>query len=190
MNTKIFIDMDGTLYRFHDEILYDGEVQLEKMYEENFFKRLKPFSRMIDAVNELHDNLKYEIYFISAVNEKDIELQKLFVLKRDFPWIDDEHCLFPFCGSNKGEFVEYYFEHELTPNDILIDDYNKNLEDWSKRNGSSIKFVNNINHKGKGKYGGDVGNIWNHDLIRYDSDCIVKDIIKIIEGKNINKRYR
>ena len=35
MSTKLFIDMDGTTCRFHDEVQY-----LERMFEEGFFKNL------------------------------------------------------------------------------------------------------------------------------------------------------
>ena len=28
--------------------------------------------------------------------------------------------------------------------------------------------MNNINHQGKGRYGGDVGNLWEHEILRYD----------------------
>lgn len=39
---RIFVDMDGTLARFHDENLY-----LERMFEKGFFRDLKPFENAV-----------------------------------------------------------------------------------------------------------------------------------------------
>lgn len=48
---RIFVDMDGTLARFHDENLY-----LERMFEKGFFRDLKPFSNAVDAIKRIIDN--------------------------------------------------------------------------------------------------------------------------------------
>lgn len=44
---RIFVDMDGTLARFHDENLY-----LERMFEKGFFRDLKPFENAVSAIKE------------------------------------------------------------------------------------------------------------------------------------------
>lgn len=55
MKKRVFIDMDGTLYRFHDHIVDEsGHVQIEKMYEPDFFIKLDPFENMKDAINQCH----------------------------------------------------------------------------------------------------------------------------------------
>ncbi len=46
--TLLFVDMDGTLARFHDEVQY-----LERMFEKGFFLGLKPFGEAVRAVNSL-----------------------------------------------------------------------------------------------------------------------------------------
>lgn len=181
MKVNLYVDMDGTLYRFHDDILdEEGQVQIEKMYEVDFFLKLKPFENLVDTINRLHENNNVEIYFLSAVSDEYIEEDKKAVLRRDFPWVDVDHMLFPYCGCNKAEFVELFQERELENTDILLDDYNQNLEQWLDHNGTSIKFVNNINHKGIGLYGGDKGNIWEKELVRYDDLNLYESISKTI----------
>ena len=48
--------------------------------------------------------------------------------------------------TSKNDAVEYIKDHELTRDDILIDDYNKNLTEWSQKGGTSIKYCNGINN--------------------------------------------
>ncbi|MDR2774795.1 MAG: hypothetical protein LBC19_08650 [Tannerella sp.] len=47
MKTRLFVDMDGVLARFHDE-----ENFAERMYEDGFFTGLKPFDEAIEAVKK------------------------------------------------------------------------------------------------------------------------------------------
>ena len=52
MKKRVFIDMDGTLYRFHDHILDEsGHVQIEKMYELDFFVKLESFENRKEPIN-------------------------------------------------------------------------------------------------------------------------------------------
>ncbi len=59
--TKIYIDMDGTIARFHDENLY-----LERMFEKGFFRDLKPFENAVAAIEKLVNDSTAEIYILSA----------------------------------------------------------------------------------------------------------------------------
>lgn len=59
---RIFVDMDGTIARFHDENLY-----LERMFEKGFFRDLKPFSNAVDAIKRIIDNHpNVDVYVLSA----------------------------------------------------------------------------------------------------------------------------
>lgn len=178
MKKRVFIDMDGTLYRFHDHIVDEsGHVQIEKMYEPDFFIKLDPFENMKDAINLLYsvDKEEVEIFVLSSADIKEVVEQKNYCLDRDFPFIDEEHRLFPKTWESKTEKIP----EGIRVGDILIDDYNVNLEQWKDKGGASIKFVNNINHQGKGRYGGDVGNLWEHEILRYDMKP--KDIVLNLE---------
>lgn len=75
--------MDGTLYRFHDHILDEsGHVQIEKMYELDFFVKLESFENMKEAINLLHsvDKEEIEIFILSSADTKEVVHQKIFVL--------------------------------------------------------------------------------------------------------------
>ena len=137
--TKIYIDMDGTIARFHDENLY-----LERMFEKGFFSDLKPFENAVSAIEQLVNDSTAEIFILSAtVNSCSLD-EKQKWLDRYLPNIDKEHRIFTSLNVPKSEAIG----HQLTDKDILIDDYNKNLLEWERAGGTSAKAKNNINHKG------------------------------------------
>ena len=108
MKKRVFIDMDGTLYRFHDHIVDEsGHVQIEKMYEPDFFIKLDPFENMKDAINLLYsvDKEEVEIFVLSSADIKEVVEQKNYCLDRDFPFIDEEHRLFPKTWESKTEKI-------------------------------------------------------------------------------------
>lgn len=167
---RIFVDMDGTLARFHDEKLY-----LERMFEKGFFRDLKPFENAVSAIKELVKDNTSEIFILSAtVNSCSLE-EKQEWLDRYLPEIDKEHRIFTSLNVPKSEAIG----HRLTDKDILIDDYNKNLLEWQKAGGTSVKAKNNINHKGLH------GELWKGDLIDITdtAESIVERMTKIIVSR-------
>ena len=167
---RIFVDMDGTLARFHDENLY-----LERMFEKGFFRDLKPFENAVSAIKELVKDNTSEIFILSAtVNSCSLE-EKQEWLDRYLPEIDKEHRIFTSLNVPKSEAIG----HRLTDKDILIDDYNKNLLEWQKAGGTSVKAKNNINHKGLH------GELWKGDLIDITdtAERIVEHMTKIIVSR-------
>ena len=83
MKKRVFIDMDGTLYRFHDHILDEsGHVQIEKMYELDFFVKLESFENMKEAINLLHsvDKKKLRFLFFLLLTQRKLFIKKIFVL--------------------------------------------------------------------------------------------------------------
>lgn len=178
---RVFIDMDGTLYAFHDDILDDeGAVQIEKMYEKDFFLKLKPFQRMHEALVLLHNEPEVEVYILSSADRQDIVDQKIEVIQRDFGFIDRDHMLFPKTWENKADAIP----DGIKRGDLLIDDYNVNLEAWERADGLSTKFVNNINNKALGRYGGDKGNLWKGNSISYQDppEKIATNLLQYIRG--------
>ncbi|MCI5668708.1 MAG: 5'-nucleotidase [Oscillospiraceae bacterium] len=140
---RIFVDMDGTLARFHDEVGY-----LERMYEKGFFSGLKPFQQAVQAIKELAcDSNDYEIFILSATVDGEPPYccdEKNQWLDRYCPEIDQAHRLFTRIGVPKSEYIPGGIQSD----DILWDDYNKNLEEWDSDGGIAVKCKNNINHKG------------------------------------------
>ena len=164
---RIFIDMDGTLARFHDEVQY-----LERMWEKNFFKNLKPFDNMVEATRKLLERGTAEIFILSAAIEGEppyCKKEKHEWLDCFLPEIDDEHRIFTKVGVAKSAYIS----GGLTEQDYLIDDYNIGLEEWQKDGGTAIKCKNNINHKGL------VGRLWEGKLI--DNSLPVEQLVSDIE---------
>ena len=148
--TKIYIDMDGTIARFHDENLY-----LERMFEKGFFRDLKPFENAVAAIEKLVNDSKAEIYILSATLNSCSLDEKNQWLDKYLPNIDKDHRIFTSLNVPKSEAIG----HQLTDKDILIDDYNKNLLEWEKAGGTSVKAKNNINHKGLH------GELWKGEIV-------------------------
>lgn len=136
---RLFVDMDGTIARFHDEINY-----LEQMYEPGFFRRLKPFENSLDGIRQfIAGNTGYDVYILSAAISEQCEAEKQDWLNEHLPEIDTAHRIFVSPVESKFEALP-----KLRSTDILFDDYNKNLEEWQAHGGTAVKCKNNINHKG------------------------------------------
>ena len=127
MSTKLFIDMDGTTCRFHDEVQY-----LERMFEEGFFRNLKPFDEAVLGLKRFSEqNPDVEIYILSTTINGEppyCKAEKNEWLDEHLPFIDSEHRLFVPQGESKAAFA---YTHSGANRDdlmILYDDYNKTSE--------------------------------------------------------------
>lgn len=136
---RLYVDMDGTLARFHDEVKC-----LERMYEKEFFLNLKPFWSIVNAIEYLASEGEVEVYILSSCVSDLCREEKRKWLKEYLPHIPECRYILVPVGCNKS----LYIGHPITEDDVLLDDYNRNLEEWQAAGGRSIKLVNNINHKG------------------------------------------
>ena len=152
---RLFVDMDGTLARFHDQVNY-----LERMFEKDFFRTLEPFENMVSGLQLLiKHNPDIEVYVISAKVESDpnyCEEEKNQWLDIYLPQIDEDHRIFTEMGRSKADYIP----GGLTKDDFLLDDYNRGLNLFLYGGGSVIKCHNNINQRGLGLYGGSAGHMW------------------------------
>lgn len=183
---RIFVDMDGTIARFHDENLY-----LERMFEKGFFSGLKPFDNAVEAIKHIIDNHpNADVYVLSvAITTPYCLAEKNAWLDKYLPNIDKEHRIFvenlstakSLCvpGSYMYKDDNGKYHNKIFKNDILIDDYNKNLEEWERDGGTAIKAKNNINHKGLH------GELWKGDLIDITdtAESIVERLTEIIVSR-------
>lgn len=155
---RLFVDMDGTLARFHDEVQY-----LERMYEPGFFRDLKPFRSAVETIREfMQQHPDVEVYILSSAipgYPPGCEQQKQAWLDKYLPEIGRAHRLFPEMGTDKSTVIP----GGIRPTDVLLDDYNKNLEEWRQAGGQSVKFVNNINDKAL------IGERWNGERMYHDA---------------------
>lgn len=148
---RLFVDMDGTLAVFHPAD------KLETLFSKGYFENLKPIDTVVQAVKNIkHMYPEIEVNVLSAVlsdskyalNEKNNWLDKYL------PEVTQEHRIFPPCGTDKKEYVP----GGISKNDILLDDYTKNLMEWNHK-GTGIKLLNGINH---------TRGTWQYDRIRFN----------------------
>lgn len=160
MAKRVFVDMDGTLARFHDEVNY-----LERMWEPGFFRSLKPFQTMTRGIKlfmEQHPDVETFILSSKILPRRTAcEAEKNAWLDQYLPEIDAAHRIFPAVGSSKADCVA----GGVTKGDYLLDDYNKSLREWEAAGGHAVKCHNNINQHGLGAYGGDRGELWEGAMI-------------------------
>lgn len=136
---RIFFDMDGTL------AAYKPVKQIEDFYQTGFFAGLKPQMTVIDAAKKLIHNHheEVEVFVLSAVfpdNPCAIQ-EKVCWLHKYLPELDQEHQIFSPVGVPKYLCVP----GGIRPDDILLDDYTKNLLMWANF-AVGVKLLNGINH--------------------------------------------
>lgn len=70
-------------------------------------------------------------------------------------------------GRDKSEFIG-----GISADCYLIDDYNINLTDWQNAGGTAVKFVNDVNDRGLGAYGGEKGQLWSGLRISHEQNAM------------------
>lgn len=159
----MYIDIDGTLARFHDA----DKMFIEAMWTPGFYVNLKPFESLVAAVKQFKErNPDVEVFVLSAVLDTDppfIVGEKNAWLDHYLPEIDKEHRIFTRAGEDKSNYINMN-EYDCS----ILDDYNKNLYEFEAAGGTAIKFRNDINHRGRGEYGGSKGNMWQGAIVNYD----------------------
>lgn len=133
---RLYVDMDGTLAVFNNQI--ESE---EVLYQQGYYRNLPPQQNVIDAVRILSRREDIEIFVLSAVLPTPYAQQEKDAWLNDYlPEIDSAHRIYVPCGEDKGKYIG----HTLGKDDLLLDDYSKNLHSWCPP-GSAIKLMNGIN---------------------------------------------
>ena len=135
---RLFVDMDGTLAAFRKV------TALEELYERGYFSGLRPQENVVTAIRRLARDPSVQVYVLSAVLfDSHYALdEKNAWLDRYLPELGQEQRIFVPCGESKA----LYISSHLCPEDILLDDYTVNLEDWRMHGGTGVKLLNGINH--------------------------------------------
>ena len=136
---KLFVDLDGTLASFEF-------VSPSRLYEKGYFLNLEPNRVLIRALKDLHAK-NIEIYILSSyMTDSRYALdEKQEWCDRNVPFIDRDHRLFAPCGISKADFICDMKGEVLSEEEILLDDYTKQLVAWSENGGTGIKYLNGIN---------------------------------------------
>ncbi len=141
---RLFVDMDGTLAEFHPVDT------METLYEQGYFAQLAPHENVVNGIKTfMKENPETEVFILSSVltDSPYAQTEKNEWLDRYLSEIGMENRIFVPCGSAKNEFVP----GGVRENDALLDDYSKNLHEWS---GKTLKLMNGINGT-KGSFQGE-----------------------------------
>ena len=134
---RYFVDMDGVLAVYPDKEKAWWEIK-------GIFELLTPQERVVKAIKKMVDRGE-DVYVLSAYN-KDFphaKEEKNYWLDKHLPEIDQEHRIFTVVGQKKTDYVP----GGLRATDVLLDDYNGNLEAWADAGGIGVKLLNGLNNR-------------------------------------------
>lgn len=157
---RYFVDMDGTLAVYPSTTEPWWEVP-------GIFKFLTPQEKVVKAIKRLIENGQ-EVFILSAYNKNfpDTKDEKDHWLNKYLPEIDADHRLYTLVGESKVAAVP----GGIKATDVLLDDYNKNLETWANAGGIGIKLLNGLNTKSS----------WSGISVR--ANGTIKEIVTVLTG--------
>lgn len=172
---RLFVDMDGTL------AVFNKVDTLETLYEEGYFRNLKPNMNVVNAVKEfIAQNPEVKVHILSAYlsDSKYALKEKNEWLDKYLPEIKQEDRIFPPCGEDKGKYIKGGYGE----NDYLLDDYTHNLTLWCPP-GKGVKLLNGINH---------TRGTWKGECVNYDLDGReianrISQIMELAQNKELLK---
>jgi 5'(3')-deoxyribonucleotidase len=133
---NLFLDLDGTLAKFNSKRnalkRFDNEI--------GFFANLKPY-KYIEFVNELANNKNVNVYVISATPNEQADKDKLVWIRKYLNNIKEENICFSRLNENKAKVIKDKLNITIDNNCLLLDDYTKNLIEWTNLNGIGIKRI-------------------------------------------------
>jgi len=146
---KIFVDMDGVLADFHegtrcicniDPITQTSTVSDQPMWDairdtDHFYRKLYPVEGAVDMVKELVSRFGDKVEILSAVPKPHRGIatakeDKLEWVAEYYPEITKINIVY---RAEKKNFCE-------GPDCILIDDFDKNVNEWIENGGTAILF--------------------------------------------------
>jgi len=148
---NLYVDMDGTLCKFYERALC-----VERCREPGFFRTLSPYENLVKALQILRNTPvegkeNYRVFILSAVYDGNAGEDKEYWVRRYV--CQDIPILFTPVDVSKADFVRGLFGgSQPTENDYLLDDYSKNLIEWTEAGGIAIKFGNELNCRGWNGY--------------------------------------
>ncbi len=125
----VYIDMDGVL------AVWDSSTSAENTKSPGYFLEREEEPVIVALIKALQ-KLNTDVCILSAVWNERCALEKSIWLDKRFG--KGLNRIFVPVNENKADYI-------LGGNNILIDDYTKNLVAWQKSGNKPIKFYNDIN---------------------------------------------
>lgn len=153
MNKNYWWDQDGVL-GVYERHAYKGETPLYMKKGEHYFSSICGDNRALKANELLHQRMdstdnSYVLTTVSPLGDMFTEQvgDKKKWLRVRAPWIDVDTHFFPAVSDKRdmASMLTASTARKLSKNDILIDDYNKNLQLWEEAGGTAIKYLNGVN---------------------------------------------
>jgi 5'(3')-deoxyribonucleotidase len=132
MKPIIYCDMDGVLADF-DKV--ENAVAIYKT-EPNFFYNLEPIIENVNAIKKLIAK-NYLVKILSKSPHKNADNDKRKWLEKYLPEIENENIIFARPHETKISFVDELEKHFS----LLLDDYEKNIDEWRNENGLAFKIT-------------------------------------------------
>lgn len=145
-NTKIFLDLDGTLAKFN---VRNALQRFDK--EKGFFAKLGAY-KGIEKVNSLAN--EYSLYIISASPNEQADIDKMTWIEKFLPNIKKKNIVLCRLGENKAQVIKKALNIDIDNKCVLLDDYTKNLEQWQELGGIGIKRLTSVADNSTGKWKG------------------------------------
>lgn len=153
-----FFDMDGTLALYEREAYVAGVKWYEDLRQEHYFRNLPELKGGVRLFKELLDKDTTSVYVITDVGIPDEDIyyemaaDKIMWINERFKNFRPENFMIINCLNGKekitkAEGAEKLLSRPLNKDDILYDDYNKNLIIWQEAGGTPIKALNGLNTK-------------------------------------------
>lgn len=174
---NIFFDMDGVL-AIYDPKDYSGKYPKWDQLGAHYFLDRKPDKRALKML-KLLDKYAHEtdgkVYVLSSVSNLashalEQGADKRAWLEKHAPFLD-QFQIFITPSLPKWQVAKKIRgTSELASSDILIDDYNKNLEEWREAGGTALKYMNGTNSEES----------WSGIIL--DESLGVNDLVKMLES--------
>lgn len=149
----LYFDMDGVVARY-DYGLYvpkqKNEIPPFLILNSHVFRDLEPDDTILESLNILYSKYRDSEYVTvkiltnipTGLLQAEHTIDKYEWCKKHIQGFKQEDF---FCTSVKKHNAVAQTLWSLTEDDILIDDYNKNLDNWTAHGGHAVKYINGIN---------------------------------------------
>ena len=156
---NIYMGIDGVLSKY-DSRVHDMNKDKSKFdySKDRFFQNAEVDTKMVDVAKKLlgiiyGDKKQINISvlnFVSSISNKSSDA--LLQCQDKTEWLLTHVTIamdskFVPSTTKKADVISTRLGRKLTPRDILIDDFNEELNAWSEAGGTAIKYVNDVNTK-------------------------------------------